>query len=155
LIDVEDSERISAQHRAVLADRPQACRGTARPATAGANTPPFFMTVLATSYPDTQPYNLGKKMKAICITSRLDKAIRFVVLVLITLSIAPVLILGLTLSVWTPQGPWLMALSICAWLLLIVAAVILNVLSLPYHRVALYGILATIGIYFLSGFLFP
>ena len=88
-------------------------------------------------------------------TRRIYKAIHLVVVVLITLSIAPASIITITRIYTTPQGSWLMAISVCSWLALIVASLIFNVSSMPYHRLALYGMLATVVVYFLSGFMLP
>jgi len=88
-------------------------------------------------------------------TRRFYNATHLIVVTLITLSIAPAAILGITRIYTEPQASWLMGISFCSWLALIVMTLILNIASLPYHRLALYGMLVTVAAYFLLGLTIP
>jgi len=88
-------------------------------------------------------------------TRRFYKATHLIVVTLITLSIAPAAILGITHIYTEPQASWIMGISFGSWLALIVVTLILNIASLPYHRLALYGMLVTVATYFLLGFMLP
>jgi len=89
------------------------------------------------------------------LSRRFYEVTHLIVVVLITLSVAPAIVIGITRIYTTPQASWFMAISVCSWIALIMTTLILNITSMPYHRLALYGMLMTVVIYFILGFMLP
>ena len=81
--------------------------------------------------------------------------VHFVVVVLNMLCIAPIVVFFFGGGARNWELSWLIAVSFLSWLLLLVLTLILIVTSRAHRRLALTGMLATLGLYMLTGFGMP